>query len=115
MKTTTLFIVEVLYLDLEDLKQSKLLGNQKIWKSFLTNASARVEKWILHHHYTSLEQSAVYNLLARRWSLKFGRMLLVILHHMIYVLETESLSCAEDVKADHSALVVGVKPALITL
>lgn len=42
-------------------------------------------------------------------------MLLVILHHMIYVLETESLSCAEDVKADHSALVVGIKPALITL
>ena len=32
----------------------------------------------------------------------------MILHYMIYVLETESLSCAEDDRADHSALVVGI-------
>lgn len=42
-------------------------------------------------------------------------MLLVILCHIIYVLETELLSCAEDDKANHSALVVGMKPALITV
>ena len=68
----------------------------------------RVEKWSLCNHYTGLEQNAVYNLLAKHWSLSFRLMLLVIktgiLHHIAYVFETDSLSCAEDVEANHSAL-----------